>query len=233
MPTHPARPRRAAHRVWRLTPLAAALALAGQAVHAAPAAAQVPVPAATWRVSGSGTAAPVNRPNSQGGATQTIRQDSARAIYQWNSFDIGAASQVSFDMAVADGSALNRVIGSTAPSQIFGRLSATNNGQIVLINPNGVLFGRGAQVNTGSLIASTLNLSDAEFNSGFGQSIANLSSAHFRYDGDPAAFVDSRNFVRVEPGASITTGSGGRTAGEPMDAEQRCSCPHTAIRRTQ
>ncbi|MBQ0942879.1 filamentous hemagglutinin family protein [Ideonella sp. 4Y16] len=210
MPTTPARPRLAAHRTLRLTPLAAALALAGQAVHAAPAAAQVPVPAATWRVSGSGASAPVNRPNSQGGTTQTIRQDSARAIYQWDSFDIGATSQVSFDMAVRGGSALNRVVGSAAPSQIFGRLSATNNGQIFLINPNGILFGRGAQVNTGSLIASTLNLSDAEFNSGFGQSIANLSSAHFRYDGDPAAFVDSRNFVRVEPGASITTASGGQ-----------------------
>lgn len=195
----------------RLTPLAAALALAGQTLHAAaPAPAKVPVPAATWRISGSGAAAPINRSNTQGGTSQTIRQDSARAIYQWDSFDIGARSDVTFDLAVKGGSALNRVTGAAAPSQIFGQLKATNSGQIFLINPNGILFGRGAQVNTGSLIASTLNLSDAEFNSGFSQSISTLETPHFRFDGDPAAFVDSRNFVQVEPGASITTASGGQ-----------------------
>ena len=51
-------------------------------------------------------------------------------------------------------SAFNRIGGSTAPSQIFGKLTATNGGEIYLINANGILFGKGAQVNTGSLIAS-------------------------------------------------------------------------------
>ncbi|MET0379463.1 MAG: YDG domain-containing protein, partial [Spongiibacteraceae bacterium] len=35
------------------------------------------------------------------------------------------------------------------------------NGQVYLINPNGVLFGQGAQVNVGALVASTLDLNDA------------------------------------------------------------------------
>jgi large exoprotein involved in heme utilization and adhesion len=59
--------------------------------------------------------------------------------------------------------ALNRVIGGDA-SAIFGTLSA--NGHVFLINPNGVLFGRGAQVNVGGLVASTLDLADADFMAG-------------------------------------------------------------------
>jgi hypothetical protein len=49
-------------------------------------------------------------------------------------------------------------------SFILGRLDA--NGQVLLINPNGIVFGGGAQVNVGSLIATTSNMSDANFMAG-------------------------------------------------------------------
>ena len=52
--------------------------------------------------------------------------------------------------------ALNRVIGNSA-SQILGQLNA--NGQIFLVNTNGILFGPNSQVNVGALAASTLALS--------------------------------------------------------------------------
>ncbi|WP_374569272.1 filamentous haemagglutinin family protein [Ideonella sp.] len=199
----------------RLTPLVAALAacwplwVAGATRPPAPNA--VPVPTAGWRVYGNGSAAPVNTPNGQGGIDQKIRQDSQRAIYQWQSFDIGASSSVTFDMALKNSSALNRVLGSTAPSQIFGKLSATNGGEIYLINANGILFGRGAQVNTGSLVASALNLSDSEYLSGLTNSLLyDKTKPAFQYDGAAADFVDSKNFVRVDEGATITTTNGGR-----------------------
>ncbi|MBT9595139.1 MAG: filamentous hemagglutinin family protein [Vitreoscilla sp.] len=210
----PASARPARSLATRLTPLMAALAAAWPLLVAAqqrPAANTVPVPSASWRVQGSGAAAPVNRANSHGGVDQTITQDSQKAIYQWQRFDIGANSSVNFDMKLANASALNRVLGSTAPSQIFGKLSATNGGEIYLINANGILFGRGAQVNTGSLIASALNISDAEFNSGLTNNLLfDKTTPAFRYDGTPENFIDAKNFVRVEDGAQITTANGGR-----------------------
>lgn len=199
----------------RLTPLAAALALVWQPLlHAAPPAPnKVPVPSANWRVNGTGGAAPVNTPNAHGGIKQTIDQASQRSIYNWDSFDIGANSEVQFNMAQKGSSALNRVTGSNAPSQIFGKLSATNKGEIFLINQNGILFGQGSQVNTGSLIASSLNITDSSFLSGFADGLSAISPKDFpafRYDGDAANFIDSKNFVRVDQGATITTDNGGR-----------------------
>ncbi len=200
----------------RLSPLVALLAaalplLAVPAGAAQPAAGKVPVPAASWRVYGSGGAAPVNVSNSKGGVDQTISQSSQRAIYNWQSFDIGASSSVTFDMAQSGASALNRVTGSASASQIFGKLSATKGGEIYLINANGILFGGTAVVNTGSLIASTLNISDAEFKSGLTNHLLyDPTHPAFTYEGSAADFIDSKNFVRVDHGASITTSDGGR-----------------------
>ncbi len=58
---------------------------------------------------------------------------------------------------------LNRVIGQD-PSAILGALQS--NGRVFLLNPNGIVFGAGAQINVAGLVASSLNLSDADFLSG-------------------------------------------------------------------
>jgi hypothetical protein len=50
------------------------------------------------------------------------------------------------------------------PSSILGSLSA--NGKVFLVNPNGILFGKGASVNVGGLVASTLNITDSDFFAG-------------------------------------------------------------------
>ncbi len=180
----------------------------------------VPRPMPGWRVSGIGAVAPVNVPNGRGGVDQAINQTSQRAVYNWQSFDIGSGSSVTFNFPTQSSSSLNRVIGSPGPSQIFGSLKSqyTNpeagkaplpGGTIYLINQNGILFGRTAQVNTGALIASTLNLTDADFNAGLSKSITGLDPT-FRYGGAADLFTDSANFVRVDAGANITTASGGR-----------------------
>ena len=90
----------------------------------------------------------------------TINQNSQNVAINWQSFNINRGESVNFVQPNSSSVALNRVLGSDA-SSIMGNLSA--NGKVFLINPNGVLFGKTASVNVGSLVASTLNISDADF----------------------------------------------------------------------
>lgn len=97
------------------------------------------------------------------GSTTTINQSTNKAIINWQSFSIAAGEKVQFIQPGATSVALNRVVGNSA-SNIYGTLSA--NGRVFLINPNGILFAPGAQVNVGGLVASTLNIADSDFLSG-------------------------------------------------------------------
>ncbi|MDZ4253377.1 MAG: filamentous hemagglutinin N-terminal domain-containing protein [Sulfuritalea sp.] len=96
----------------------------------------------------------------QAGAAMTIRQATDQAILNWQTFNIGASASVNFIQPGASSVALNRVLG-TDPSAIYGQLTA--NGQVFLVNPSGVLFGPGARVDVGGLVASTLAIRDADF----------------------------------------------------------------------
>ncbi|HEX5363508.1 MAG TPA: caspase family protein [Gallionella sp.] len=82
------------------------------------------------------------------------------AIVNWQQFNIGAGQTTQFIQQSAQSSVLNRVIGPD-PSQILGILQS--NGRVYLINPSGILFGAGAVVDVGGLIASTLNITNADF----------------------------------------------------------------------
>lgn len=99
----------------------------------------------------------------QSATTTTITQQSQNLSINWLGFSIGANESVRFFQPNSSAIALNRILGSS-PSEILGSLSA--NGQVFILNPNGVLFGSGAQVNVGGLVASTLKLSDADFMAG-------------------------------------------------------------------
>ena len=93
----------------------------------------------------------------------TVNQSTQNAIINWQSFGIGAKEGVTFVQPNSNAVALNRVLGQD-PSAILGSLNA--NGHIFVVNPNGVLFGQGAQVNVAGLVASTLNITDADFMAG-------------------------------------------------------------------
>lgn len=94
------------------------------------------------------------------GSTLTITQGSNRAIINWQDFSISAGETTRFIQPSSSSAMLNRVVGGN-PSQIHGRLQA--NGQVYLINPNGVLVGPGGVVDTGGFLASTLELPDDAF----------------------------------------------------------------------
>src|SRR5689334_21190762 len=93
----------------------------------------------------------------------TIHQTSQNAALAWQSFDIGTGESVQFVQPNSQAVALNRVLGAD-PTQVLGNLSS--NGKVFLLNPNGVLFGKSAQVSVGGLVASTANLSVDDFMAG-------------------------------------------------------------------
>src|SRR3984957_911983 len=99
----------------------------------------------------------------QSGNTLTINQQTSQAILNWSSFNVGAGGKVQFMQPAASSIALNRIYQQN-PSSIFGTITA--NGQIYLINPNGFLFGPTSVVNTSGIIASSLQISDVNFNAG-------------------------------------------------------------------
>lgn len=98
----------------------------------------------------------------QSGNTLNINQQTQNTIVNWDSFGIASGHTVNVNQP-AGGSALYRVMGNSG-TEIFGALNAT--GKIFLINPNGVLFGQGSEVNVGSLVASSLNIKDEDYLSG-------------------------------------------------------------------
>ena len=102
-----------------------------------------------------------------------IEQTDEKAILNWESFNVGKNTTVKFDQSkgrnVKDGTnswiALNRINDpSGRPSQIAGQIQA--DGSVYLINRNGIVFHGSSQVNTRSLVASSLRLTDQQFKLG-------------------------------------------------------------------
>src|SRR5271166_4813118 len=108
---------------------------------------------------------------SNGQTTVTITQTAPKAILTWKTFNVGKNTTADFDQSAGTQNGtnnwivLNRILPSDEPSQILGSIKA--DGQVYLINQNGIIFGGGSQVNVNTLIASTLNIPDAAFKQGF------------------------------------------------------------------
>lgn len=104
----------------------------------------------------------------------TINQTSNKATINWKNFSIASNETVNFKQPNSKAITLNRVTGNEK-SIINGALNA--NGQVWILNSNGVLFGKNAVVNTSGILATTAKLSDKDFNEGkytFKDATANL-----------------------------------------------------------
>ncbi|MCI0749436.1 MAG: filamentous hemagglutinin N-terminal domain-containing protein [Nevskiales bacterium] len=121
--------------------------------------------------------------------TLLINQSTASAAINWQTFSIEAAEYVIFNQPSVSAVALNRVVGGS-PSEIFGHLLA--NGRVFLINPQGILFAPGAQVDVGGLIASTMNISDEDFNAG-----------RYVFAGHSEASVVNQGFITASDGGFV------------------------------
>ncbi|SFX65350.1 filamentous hemagglutinin N-terminal domain-containing protein [Marinospirillum alkaliphilum] len=118
-----------------------------------------------------------------------IDQSSNKMAIDWQRFSIGKGNSVTFNQPGRDAVALNRVIGSDV-SSIQGALNA--NGQIFLINPNGVVFSTTAQINVGGLVASTLNISNEDFAAG-----------RYRFEGDSNAAIINQGQIQAGEGGYV------------------------------
>jgi filamentous hemagglutinin family protein len=174
---------------------ALSLALAPLAAHAGPSGGQIST--------GAGSI-------SQSGLTTNITQQTKNLAINWTNFNINANETVNFAQPSASSIVVNRVLNQN-PSKILGNVNA--NGQVYVINPSGVVFGKGAQVNVGSLVASTQNLTDANLNAGnitFSGNSANtitnqgsLNAANGGYVALIGSQVNNEGFINATSGTAL------------------------------
>ncbi len=100
---------------------------------------------------------------SQSGLNTTINQNTQNLAIDWQSFDVKMDERVQFIQPNSSSIALNRILGNNG-SVIQGQIDA--NGQVILVNPNGVFFSSTATVNVGGLIASSLDMVPSDFMNG-------------------------------------------------------------------
>ena len=137
--------------------------------------------------------------------TVTINQASNTAIINWQTFSIGAGELTKFVQPSAASATLNRVLGG-GTSTIDGSLQA--NGQIIIINGNGIVIGPGGMVNTNSFIASTRDIQDSDFLSG-----------NLHFTGSNSAGVQNSGSITAQNGDVILIG-------KTVDNEGTISAPN-------
>src|SRR4051812_11442553 len=146
--------------------------------------------------SGAGLANPVSPTVVSGqatfaqfGKTLTIT-NTPGAIINWGGFSIRADEATRFVQQSSSSSVLNRVVGQD-PSVILGQLQS--NGRVFLINPSGILFGAGSQIDVAGLDASSLDINNADFIAG---------RMKFRGSGGEGAVVN-RGEIRTPAGGQV------------------------------
>ncbi|MGX3020443.1 two-partner secretion domain-containing protein [Ursidibacter sp. B-7004-1] len=125
----------------------------------------------------------------QQGAVTNVHQSSQNAAINWQNFNIKPQETVNFHQPNRDSVTLNRVIGNER-SVIEGAINAKGN--VFISNPNGVLIGNGSQINVGSLVATTQNISDDDFVKG-----------NYQFDGKGNGRVENLGNIVVPEGGVV------------------------------
>ncbi|MCH2099171.1 MAG: filamentous hemagglutinin N-terminal domain-containing protein, partial [Pseudomonadales bacterium] len=124
--------------------------------------------------------------------TMQIDQATQRMVADFTSFDIGANEAVNIMQPGQTAVFLGNITGESATT-IFGTLTA--NGQVVLINPRGVVFGENSRVDTAALLASTLGVDVDKFMSG---------ALELEFSADSAGRIINRGVIQAASGGSVT-----------------------------
>ena len=195
------RPNRYGLAAARRRLVASSLTAIGVGLSEAASAGNLPVPCVVAGACGTNTNVPswVGAVPKTVGNTLTVNQSTATQTFNWQSFNIASGATVNFRQPSATAVAINNIFQGT-PSEIFGALTA--NGRIYLINQNGIVFGAGAQVNVGSLVASTLNITENAIANGIAATSA----------GDPTTpsfvnFLDANGNVLASGPVTVASGA--------------------------
>ncbi len=145
-----------------------------------------------------GAAAPVQSQGGDGRVKVVVDQNQAKAILNWDSFNVGRETDLVFNQhGDSTWAVLNRVTDAAAdPSRILGTIKA--DGTVLVLNRNGVIFGGASQVNARNIVAAAAGLSNEQFlNRGIYSALVG--------GGYAPAFTGAGGPVRVEAGAVLTT----------------------------
>ena len=189
-----------------LQPLAAAIAaLLGPGIAAAQFVAPTALPTGPTLRGGTATVT-----TNGAAATQTINQATTRAALDWVTFNIGRNAQVVVNQPSAQSVLLNRVVGAPGigitPSYIEGALAA--NGRVFVLDTAGILFGAGARVSVGGLLASTLDLVNGNTTAGINAFLTGTSVDLFGNANATASVVvlpasSSQPQIQAGPGGEV------------------------------
>ena len=138
-----------------------------------------------------------------GSANVTVNQSSDKAIINWHTFNIGVGEKTTFVQPNSNSIALNRVTGGMGPSQILGSLDA--NGQVFVVNRDGIIFGAGAVINTAGFLATTSDIRNEDFMAG---------RFNFKIPGRPdASIVNTGTITATNGGFAALVAPGVRNSG--------------------
>ncbi|HXP31978.1 MAG TPA: filamentous hemagglutinin N-terminal domain-containing protein [Stellaceae bacterium] len=178
-------------------------------------------PAAEAQLKGLSVAAGQAALSTPSATSTIIQQTTEKAILNWQNFSIASGASVTFQQPDSSAIALNRVLGQSG-SFINGNLAA--NGQVWLINPNGILFGHGSTINVGGLIATTSDIRDQDFLAGhysFGIASSDATAAVVNFGTITAASggsvvlagprIDNQGLIEANLGSVVLGGASGFT----------------------
>jgi len=145
---------------------------------------------------------PTQTLNSGGKTEVTIKQTTQQALLSWQTLNVGKETTLKFDQSAGGANtskwiAFNKINDPTgSPTQILGNIKA--DGQIYIINQNGIIFGGSSQVNARGLTVSSLPINDNLIERG----LLNNPAQAFLFNGLGQGKIGD---VTVQAGAQLTS----------------------------
>lgn len=125
----------------------------------------------------------------QSGTHTEITTATSNTLMEFRTFNVNTGESANVAQPGSSSKFMARVVGGLGASNIDGTL--TSNGNVFIVNSQGVLFGAGANVNVGGLVASTADISNDNFTKG---------DLKFDRAGSPSAFVENRGNINIADG---------------------------------